>query len=232
MKETLVMLPGTLCDATLFQHQMTGLQDLANCKVGNHSSSDKLQEVAKNILKQYRGQLAIMGLSYGGIIAFEICRQAPERVSRLILLNTNYKKPSETTRATQQRFLGMSQLGEFREITTDFLKDAMLHPDHARQLKMRQQVLQMALNTGRDAFFRQIKAQLYRPDSTKDLPNIQCPTLIMTGRQDKVCTVELHEEMAALIPNATLKIIEHCGHLSTLEQPEVVNQYIREWWLK
>jgi len=230
MRKQLVMIPGTLCDANLFLHQMDGLKDLVNCSVANHSSSDNLTEVAANILKDIQGNFAVLGLSYGGIIAFEMWRQAPKRMEKLILLNTNYKKPSETTRDNQQRFLGMSALGEFREITTDFLKDAMLHPKHAQQPKMREIVLQMATNTGRVAFFKQIKAQLNRPDSTKDLPNIQCPTLIMTGQQDGVCTPQLHQEMAALIPNSTLKIIEHCGHLSTMEQPEVVNQTIRNWW--
>ena len=230
MRKPLVMIPGTLCDATLFQNQMTGLKDLADCQVGDHSSSANLAEVASNILNSIEGNFAIMGLSYGGIIAFEIWRQAPERINKLILLNTNHKEPSATTRANQQRFVGMSALGEFREITTDFLKDAMLHPKHAKQPKMRDAVLQMALNTGREAFIRQIKAQLHRPDSTKDLPNIKCPTLIMTGRQDTVCTPKLHEEMAALIPNSRLEVIEVCGHLSTMEQPERVNQIIKEWW--
>ena len=230
MRKPLVMIPGTLCDANLFLNQMTRLKELANCSVANHSSSDNLAEVAVNILKDIQGNFAVLGLSYGGIIAFEMWRQAPERIDKLILLNTNHKEPSETTRANQQRFLGMSALGEFRAITTDFLKDAMLHPDHAKQPKFRNAVLKMAINTGRAAFFKQIKAQLNRPDSTKDLPNIKCPTLIMTGRQDMVCTPAIHEEMAELVPNSTLAIIENCGHLSTMEQPIEVNRIIKEWW--
>ena len=224
------MIPGTLCDAALFRHQLSGLKEIADCQVADNSSANTLVEVAANILATVQGSFSIMGLSYGGIIAFEMWRQAAERIERMILLNTNYKKPSDTTRANQQRFLGMSVLGEFREITTDFLKDAMLHPRHAKQPKMREAVLQMALRTGKAAFFNQIKAQLNRPDSTKDLPHIQCPTLIMTGRQDKVCTPVLHYEMAGLIPNSQLTIIENCGHLSTLEQPKEVNQIIKDWW--
>ena len=224
------MIPGTLCDATLFKHQLEGLKDLANGQVGDISSADDLGEVASNIIEKIEGNFSILGLSYGGIIAFEMWRQASQRIKRLILLNTNHKAPSETTRANQQRFLGMSALGEFREITTDFLKDAMLHPDHAKDEELRKIILTMALNTGRDNFLKQIKAQLNRPDSTPDLPNITCPTLIITGKEDKVCTPEIHKEMATLIPNSTLKIIEKCGHLSTLEQPKKVNQIIKEWW--
>ena len=230
MKEPLVMIPGTLCDGSLFKHQMTGLKDLADCQIGDHSSSDDLKKVAADIIEKIEGDFSILGLSYGGIIAFEIWRQVPKRVKRIILLNTNHREPSETTRATQQRFLGMSMLGEFREITTDFLKDAMLHPEHAKDPEMRKAILGMALNTGRAKFHNQIKAQLYRPDSTPDLVNILCPVLVMTGKQDKVCTPEIHKEIAQLIPNSTLALIEKCGHLSTLEQPDEVNRIIIDWW--
>jgi len=230
MKESLIMIPGTLCDASLFKHQVSGLADIANPQVVSNSSSDDLGEVAANILQEINGNFSIMGLSYGGIIAFEMWRQARQRINKLILMNTNHKKPSETTRANQQRFLGMSALGEFREITTDFLKDAMLYDEHAEDAALRKTILQMALNTGHDNFFKQIKAQLNRPDSIPDLPNIKCPTLIITGKQDKVCTPKIHQEMAQLIPNSTIKLIEKCGHLSTLEQPKEVNRIIREWW--
>jgi len=230
MKEILVMLPGTLCDKTLFKQQLIALKHLADCQIGDISSSDDLSIVAANIIATIKGDFSIIGLSYGGIIAFEIWRQVPNRVKKMILLNTNHRKASEETRRKQQRFLGMSVIGEFRKITTDFLKDAMLHPDHAKSPEMREAILKMALNTGEENFYRQIKAQLARPDSTKDLSNITCPTLVMTGMEDMVCTPAIHKEIAQLIPNSKLVIIEKCGHLSTMEQPDEVNRNIINWW--
>jgi pimeloyl-ACP methyl ester carboxylesterase len=187
--------------------------------------------VAREILSETAGDFSLLGLSYGGIVAFEILRQAPHRVRRLMLLNTNFKPPSETTRANQERWVGMACLGRFEEVTTNILTDLMLHPDHARNPEMRAAVLQMARAVGRNGFVRQVKAQLGRPDSTADLATITCPTLLITGREDRVCPVALHEEMAALIPGSRLEIVEECGHLSTLEQPDAVNKLIRNWWL-
>lgn len=88
----------------------------------------------------------------------------------------------------------------------------------------------MALEVRVDGFFNQVKAQLSRPDSTKDLQKIKSSTLIITGREDNICPLKLHEEMAEAIPNSTLKVIDDCGHLSTLEQPEKVNKIIIDWW--
>lgn len=232
MAEKLIMIPGTLCDDSLFKYQKKDLAAIADCYVASNCSSTSLKEVAKDILNTYSGDLSIMGLSYGGIIAFELLRQAPNRIKKLILLNTNYKKPSEETKINQQRFVGMAYLGEFKEITTTILIDAMLHPKNAQKQELRDTILDMAINVGIDSFFNQVKAQLGRPDSTKDLQKIMCPTLIITGREDRICPLKLHEEMAEAIPNSTLKIIEQCGHLSTLEQPHLVNKEIIEWWNK
>lgn len=226
------MIPGTLCDYNLFKYQTEGLKDLVDCRVASNTSASSLKQVAKNILDNYSGSFSLMGLSYGGIVAFELLRQAPERINKLILMNTNYKQPSERTRINQQRFIGMAYLGEFKEITSKILIDAMLHPKNAKKQELRETILNMALNVGTYGFFNQVKAQLARPDSSKDLQNIKCPTLIITGKEDNICPLKLHKEMAETIPNSTLKIIEECGHLSALEQPNLVNSIIIDWWNK
>ncbi|MGY8938362.1 MAG: alpha/beta fold hydrolase [Flavobacteriales bacterium] len=232
MKDKLIMIPGTLCDYNLFKYQTEGLKDLVDCRVASNTSASSLKQVAKNILDNYSGSFSVMGLSYGGIVAFELLRQAPERINKLILMNTNYKQPSERTRINQQRFIGMAYLGEFKEITSKILIDAMLHPKNAKKQELRETILNMALNVGTYGFFNQVKAQLARPDSSKDLQNIKCPTLIITGKEDNICPLKLHKEMAETIPNSTLKIIEECGHLSALEQPNLVNSIIIDWWNK
>ena len=229
MKEVLAMIPGTLCDDLLFSHQIAEFKDIFDCHVVDHSNSDSLYDVAANILSQMPETFSIMGLSYGGIIAFEMIRQAPERINRLILLNTNYKLPSKETLENLQKFVGMTILGDFKKITTDFLKDVMIYPGHPNLAEIRNTVLQMALNIGEKKYLNQVKAQLERPSSKKDLKNITCPTLIIAGMEDKVCPVALHQTMSDMIPNATLVILEKCGHLSTLEQPKAVNRSIRMW---
>jgi pimeloyl-ACP methyl ester carboxylesterase len=205
-KETLILIPGTLCDHTLFAHQVAALSDLVNCQVVDSSREDELGAM------------------------FEIMRRFPERVNKLILLHTNYKQASETTIANQERWVGMACLGRFEEITTRILTDLMLHPDHAKDPRQQATLLKMARTVGKEGFIRQVKAQQGRPDSTRDLANITCPVLLVTGQQDIICPVALHQEMAGMIPRARLEIIEHCGHLSTLEQPQVVNRHIRQWW--
>lgn len=102
MKETLVMIPGTLCDVSLFENQQIGMSDLANCQVVDCGRCDSLANMAILILSEVEGDFALLGFSYGGIIAFEIMRHASQRVTKLILLNTNFKAPSEATITSQK----------------------------------------------------------------------------------------------------------------------------------
>lgn len=228
-KLPLLLLPGTLCDATLFEHQLEHLADIAQVQAVDVHLQDTLYAVAHYILAQVEGQFAVAGLSYGGIIAFELWRQAPERIVKMALLNTNPYPAAEQSKESQQRFVGMAHLGEFREITTDYLKDVMLHPDHQTDMTLREKVLNMAKTIGIQGFVNEVKAQLGRPSSMPNLPDITCPSLVLTGREDTVVPLSAHEAMAENLPNSHLVIVEHCGHLSTMEQPEIVTQALRDW---
>ena len=228
-KLPLLLLPGTLCSAELFAHQVKNLADITFPQVVAVHHQDNLQDVARYILEQVQGKFAIAGLSYGGIVAFELWRQAPERIVKMALLNTNPYPASAQTRAKQQRFVGMAHLGEFREITTNFLKDQMLHPDHQHDIHLREIVLKMAEIIGIDGFINEVKAQLARRDSVPTLATITCPTLVLTGRADTVVPVSVHEEMAQLLPDSRLVIVENSGHLTTMEQPQIVTQALRDW---
>ncbi len=213
----------------LFVHQVQNLADVSSPKVIAVHLHDNLHAVAQYILRQVEGEFAVAGLSYGGIVAFELWRQAAPRITKMALLNTNPHEASAQIRERQRRFVEMTHHGQFREITTDFLKDAMLHPDHRKNLALRETVLMMAESIGIDGFMNQIKAQLARPSAMQDLPNITCPTLVLTGREDQVVPLPVHIKMAEMLPNSRLVIVEQCGHLSTLEQPEVVTQALRDW---
>lgn len=225
----LLLLPGTLCSAVLFEHQVAHLADICDPRVIDVHRHDSLAAVAQYVLEQAEGQIAVAGLSYGGIVAFEMWRQARERIAKLALLNTNPHEASPQMRQNQQRFVGMAHLGEFREITTDYLKDTMLHPEHQKDLALRRKVLAMAETIGVEGFVNTVKAQLGRPSSIPDLPQITCPTLVLTGREDNVVPVHVHEDTARALPNSRLVIVEQCGHLSTLEQPEIVTAALRDW---
>jgi pimeloyl-ACP methyl ester carboxylesterase len=227
--QALVLVPGLLCDALLWQPQIAGLGKSAECWVADHTRSDSMAQVARDILAACPFKtFSLAGLSMGGYVALEIMRQAPERVTRIALLDTSPHADSPEASEKRHAFIALADRGRFMGVT-DTLLPQLVHADHLGDEALTTIVKTMARNTGKQAFIRQEKAIISRADSLPLLPAIRCPALVLCGRQDALTPVARHEEMAAAIPGAMLEIIEHCGHLSTLEQPGAVNIALQRW---
>ena len=225
---SLVLLPGLLCDALLWRHQSETLSDFADITVADLTGDDSLEGMARTVLAAAPETFALAGLSMGGYVAMEIMRQAPHRVERLALLDTaaHADAPEQTERRHQ--FIEMSDHGQFKGVTQRLLP-LLIHRHRLKDKELCGTVMQMAENIGKDAFRRQQKAIIGRPDSCRDLERIQCKTLVLCGRQDQLTPLEIHQEMAEMIPHGTLVIVEDSGHLSTLEQPHAVSAVLRYW---
>ncbi|HWU98672.1 MAG TPA: alpha/beta hydrolase [Oxalicibacterium sp.] len=226
MKPNLILLPGLLNDARLWQHQADRLMEIANVSVADLTQSDTIAGLAADVLEQApTGMFAMGGLSMGGYVALEIMRQAPERISALALIDTSARPDTEEASANRHRLIELAQ-NDFAAVPRDLMQK-LLYPPHLDDHGIVACVTEMAAAVGKDAFIRQQHAIMHRIDSRPTLARIDCPTLLLCGREDKVTPVDVHEEMAALIPRATLTIVEHCGHLSALEKPEAVTEALR-----
>lgn len=226
----LVLVPGLLCDNRLWRHQAEHLADLADPMIADITNCASVLEMARTVLDAAPpgGRFALTGLSMGGYVALEIMRIAPERISRLALLDTSARADTPERTATRRELIELSHEGRFDEVPRKLLPN-IVHPDRLDDERLTSTVFAMAKAVGPEAFVRQEEAIIGRPDSREDLPSIACTTLVLCGREDALTPVRLHEEMAALIPGSRLHVIDECGHLSALERPEEVTAALREW---
>ncbi|WP_257347293.1 alpha/beta fold hydrolase [Pseudalkalibacillus decolorationis] len=230
-KEPLVLLPGTLCDDRLWAHQIRNLSDIADVKVGDLTKDDSVEGMARSVLDNAPDRFALAGLSLGGIVAMEVIRQAPERVWKLALLDSNPYAPKPEQLKTWDNFVSMVEKGRFSEITENHLLPNLIHSERLGHNELTSMIINMSEHIGPEAYIRQLMAVKTRTNACERLKDIQCPTLLLVGQEDRVCPVELHEQMADLIPNSKLVVVEHCGHLSSLEQPEHVTCALQGWLL-
>ena len=227
-KIPLLLVPGLLCSAALWRPQMAALSDVAHSVIGDTTQDDSFSAMARRILAAAPSRFALAGLSMGGYIAQEIMRQAPERVTHLALLDTSARSDSPEQHARRLGLIELAEKGEFKGVTPRLLP-LFIHPARLEDEPLTHTVMEMAETVGKDAFLRQQKAIMGRPDGRADLRRIACPTLVLCGRQDVLTPVELHEEIASLVPGARFTVIEDCGHLSTLEKPRSVATAFRQW---
>jgi len=230
-KIPLLLLPGLLDDAALWQPQVDGLGEIALSTVADLTQDDSIGAMARRALAAAPPTFALAGLSMGGYVAQEIMRQAPERVQRLALLDTSARSDTPEQTARRRGLIELSEKGEFKGVTPRLLP-LLVHPARLEDKALTSLVMAMAERVGKGAFLRQQKAIMGRPDGREDLRRIACPTLILCGRQDALTPLALHEEIAGLVPGAALAVIEDCGHLSTLEKPASVTAALRRWVLE
>jgi len=149
-------------------------------------------------------------------------------VARLVLLDTTARPDTPEQTARRRGLIELARKGRFLGVTPRLLPQ-LLHPDHVRDHTIANTVVQMARSVGREGFLNQQRAIMGRPDSRPDLANIRCPTLVLGGKQDAVTPPEVMEEIAAGIGGARLVLLDRCGHLSPLEQPEQVTAAMAAW---
>ncbi|MDV7340282.1 alpha/beta fold hydrolase [Terasakiella sp. A23] len=227
-KETLYLLPGMMCDRSLWRHQIETLSPLYDIRVADFTEGDSIEHFADRVMADAPKEFSIAGLSMGGYIAFDLLRRCPERIKRVALLNTSPFADTEDHAAFRKAIAEVARDQGMAQVIETLLPK-MIHPSRYEDEELVTQVDAMAYRVGEKGFIRQQTALLNRVDSFADLAKIDCPTLIVVGRQDQLTPLKLSKQMAEEIPQAKLVEIETCGHLSTMEQPEAVSAVLRYW---
>jgi pimeloyl-ACP methyl ester carboxylesterase len=228
-KPSLVLVPGLLCDAALWRGQVEDLADIAQPWVADVTRDDSMTAMARRVLAEAPpGRFALAGLSMGGYVAQAIIREAPERVERVALLDTSAMADTPEQTVRRRGLIDLAEKGEFHGVTPRLLP-LFVHPDRLSDKPLTDAVMAMTERVGKDAFLRQQQAIIGRPDNRPNLPKIKCPALVLCGRQDQMTPLSWSEEIASLIPGAKLEIIEHCGHLTTMERPWETSVALRQW---
>lgn len=228
--EPVLLLPGMMCDERLFAPQVPVLQAAGHpVSVGDLTTADSIAGLARDVLSKAPDRFALAGLSMGGIVALEMVRQAPERISRLALLDTNSREEDEERQRIRDRQMESVRQGGLKEIMRHEMKPRYLAQESLERKGLLNGVLEMAMDLGQEVFLRQSVALRNRPDSLESLAHMNLPALVLCGEGDSLCPVSYHELMAANLPLAILVVVPSCGHLSTLEQPAAVNNALLKW---
>ena len=228
-KPQLLLLPGLLNDADLWRDQIAGLSDIADCVVPDLTQLDTLSALARSVLAAAAPSFALAAFSFGGYVAQEILRQAPERVERLALLDTAIRIDTPQ-RAMQRRALNKAAAadGHFLGMTERMLH-TYIDPSRFEDQALVSRIQAMTERLGRQVFLRQNSVE--REDGEAVLRSYSGPKLILCGEHDALTPLATHQEMAA-IAGAPLVVIPGSGHMTPMEKPQAVTAALRDWMLR
>ncbi len=232
-RPALLLLPGMMCDYAAWQAQIDGLADLCSPRLVDFRDADSIEAMADIALSQAPARFALAGHSMGGRVAQAVYRLAPERISHLALLATDFRAPlDEAERAAEAArrdgmlsLVGSIGLDAFaRNWTRQVVAPSRLDDEPlllaVAEMMMRHTPAQLAAQT---------LAGLTRPDFADLLPTISCPTLLIAGAKDTLRPVETLRGMASRIPHAKLLVFEDCGHMIAMEHPQQTTDAMRAW---
>lgn len=223
----LLLIPGMMCDARLWGALpgALGRRMVIHAPCTEHETMEAL---AAEILAAAPPHFALAGLSMGGIVAMDILRQAPARVERLAVLDTNPFAEHEKIRLRRQPQIDRALGGGLASVMRDEMKPNYLAPG-PNTGPVLDLCLDMALGLGPEVFARQSRALRDRPDQSETLSSFRGPALVLMGRHDALCPLERHQAMHAMMPQSRLAIIDEAGHLPTLEQPDATQAELIRW---
>jgi len=232
MRETLLLLPGLLCDDVVWRDQAEALDQRYDVIVARLTDFSSITAMAHASLALAPGRLSVAGHSMGARVALEMFRLAPDRVARLALLDTGVHPVSAAEPGRRQQMIDLARTEGMAALADHWLppmvKDGALDRDPALDAALRA----MVSRTSPEIHERQITALLGRRDAAPLLATIRCPVLIGVGRHDAWSPPEQHAAIAAAIPQARYVIFEDSGHMAPMEAPQAVTGALTEWMLQ
>jgi len=231
--ESLILVPGLLCDESVWQPLLPALPSSVAVQIARHGSADSLGAMAEAILAGAPPRFALAGHSMGGRVALEVCARAPERVTRLALLDTGYEglaagAAGEQERDGRLRLLGIARHDGMRAMGQDWARGMVL-PARLNDVPLMEAILGMIERATPAVFDAQIRALLARPDRGALLATLAVPTLVLCGHEDRWSPLARHRALADQIPGSVLVDIADCGHMSPMEQPAAVGAALCAW---
>ena len=228
MQEPLVFLPGLMCDARLFGPQIATLSAQYPVMAVPLTWGERVEEIASAVLDVVPARFSLVGHGLGGMVAIEMLRRAPERVSRIALMDTSPLPETPQQASDREPRMIRARTGRLDMVMAEEILEAGLAPGPQRT-DVQHLVTDMALGLGVEAYVRQGRALQRRRDQQSTLRRVAVPALVLCGVYDAAHPVKRHAFMAELIPDATHVVVEGAGHFPTLEAPEVVTDTLRVW---
>jgi pimeloyl-ACP methyl ester carboxylesterase len=227
-ESSLILVPGLLCDETVWQDQVAAFAAAHEVTVPILDGYDSIPDMAAALLARAPRTFALAGHSLGGRIALEVVRQAPARVSRLALLDTGVHPTTPTERPRRYQLLSLAESAGMSAVAREWLPP-MVHRDRHDDPAVMGPLNAMVERRAPASFRNQVMALLNRPDARPVLATIGCPTLVLCGRDDSWSPLAQHEEITAAIRGSVLAVIDRCGHMAPYERPVEVTRELERW---
>lgn len=227
-KPVLILLPGLMCDAGIWRHQLGALGVAWDVRIPDFFGLDSMPAMAAAGLALTDGPFAVAGHSMGGRVVLQMIDMAPERVTRICLLDSAAHPVAPGEAAKRQVLLDIADREGMAGVVRAWLPP-MVAPARLSDEGLMRELTELVLRADVEILKGHTRALLGRADGFAQLRKVACPTAFITGDQDAWSPPEQHAQMQSEVAGSTLTVIPDCGHMAPAERPEAVNRALIEW---
>lgn len=227
-REALVMIPPMLSDGRVFAPQIQVLSRAHAVMVAPTTCGERIEEIASQILSWSPSKFALCGMGMGGMVAMELMRRAPDRITRIALISTNAQADTPDAAAAREPHIIAALSGRWDDVLQHEINSTWMAPT-TDKVELVRQLTEMGHDVGAAAYVKQARALQRRKDQQATLRQIQQPTTVICGRHDGQYRLKRHEFLAELVPYAKLEIIEDAGYIPTIEAPDATTDALHRW---
>lgn len=235
MKPVLLLIPGMLNTARIWSRVRPLLQDHADIRIADVTTQTSIAGMARDAWALVADvpitqKLVVCGFSMGGYVALELIAtylisDYTRGTGATALINTSARAETADGMLARDKTIQAAER-DFERVIQGIAQFG-IHKDHHADAGLKAETLSIMREAGQQAAVRQLNAIKARADQRALLPRIQGKALVVSARGDAVVPPAMSEEMAALLPNASLEWLEPAGHMTPLEQPAALANLLR-----
>lgn len=249
-KPVVYLLPGLMCDEAVWEHQASALAPYAEVRIPVFRGFNSLRAMAQHVLDDAPEQFSVVGHSMGGRVALEVMamvleqdgvfphpegqlnrtrdNNAGKRIQHFAVMDSGAHPVQHGERAKRQILLDAAAHKGLQAVADAWILPMLYSGHHADQALITS-ITDMILRNSVEDYRGQVTALLGRTDQQLLLPLIPHRTWLVCGEADTWSPVGQHQDMQQLLGRSELRVIPEAGHMSTMEQPELVSQVLLEW---
>ena len=224
-KPVFILIPALGCDGRLYASLMAAIADLVEPLVVV-PDGNTLPLCVADVLARAPEKFLIGGTSFGGHVAREVALSAPNRVRGLMIIGAGAGPASNPAGGVRrsERLRGGDHEGLIRDMA-----ETITSPASPEGATAKQAFIDMGLAANPETIARHNDALTIRPDRWKDLERVNCPSLLLWGKDDRYSPSLDGLRMSGQMPQARFVELEDVGHLPSLEAPEETADAVRHW---
>lgn len=229
MKPALLLIPGMLNDASVWQHVLPLLPPTWTVRIADVLTQDSIADMAADAWKLMADldadqPLIVAGFSMGGYVAIDMLAHDPGRIHAAALLSTSVLPETQESSVTREKTIAAMQ-ANFPKVVDGILK----FNTHEAPQAVIDELREMQLKIGSEKAVRQIKALMGRTDHRAKLSTLRLPVALMCGEHDRVTPPELTRHIQACMPHASTTWVP-TGHMLPVQTPAAVSQCLVSLW--